>query len=221
MKTAVIFIAIVLVAFVIIYITTQKNPLAGQTTSNFLTPTPVSDINYPVGQDNNPGQQNPNQQPQGSKQVEQVSATTATIKTAKGDIVVELYPTDTPKTVTNFASLAKAGYYNNLTFHRVEPGFVIQGGDPSGNGTGGYSIYGDTFEDEIDTSKQIYVDGYKEGVLAMANRGADTNGSQFFIMLADNESLPKNYTIFGKVTSGMDVVKKIQVGDKILTIQPE
>ena len=146
------------------------------------------------------------------------SASAATIHTVKGDITIALYPQDAPKTVMNFATLAKAGYYNNLTFHRVEPGFVIQGGDPNGNGTGGESIFGPTFEDELNASTSSYKAGYMEGVVAMANRGPNTNGSQFFIMLADNTSLPHAYTIFGKVTQGMDVVKKIQVGDKMTTI---
>lgn len=150
---------------------------------------------------------------------EKVSATTAVIKTAKGDIQLELYLNDAPKTVMNFATLAKNGYYDNLTFHRVEPGFVIQGGDPSGNGTGGTSIYGAKFADELNPDTASYKAGYKEGVLAMANSGPNTNGSQFFIMLKDNETLPKNYTIFGRVTSGDDVVKKIAVGDKINSIE--
>lgn len=150
-----------------------------------------------------------------------VSATSATIKTAKGNIVIAFYPQDAPKTVTNFATLAKNGYYNGLTFHRVEPGFVIQGGDPIGNGTGGESIYGAKFEDELNPQAPSYQTGYKEGVVAMANSGPNTNGSQFFIMLEDNESLPKNYTIFGKVTSGIDVVKKIQVGDKMTNVSVE
>lgn len=149
---------------------------------------------------------------------EKVSATSAVIKTAKGDIALELYPNDAPKTVMNFATLAKNGYYDNLTFHRVVPGFVIQGGDPNGNGTGGVSIYGAKFEDELNPDTASYKTGYLEGVLAMANAGPNTNGSQFFIMLANNTSLPKNYTIFGKVTSGLDVVHKIAVGDVITTI---
>ncbi len=91
-------------------------------------------------------------------------------------------------------------------------------GDPNGNGTGGTSIYGPTFEDELDKTTKSYQAGYLEGVVPMANRGPNTNSSQFFIMLADNPSLPKNYTIFGKVTSGMDVVKEIKQGDKILRI---
>lgn len=145
----------------------------------------------------------------------------ATIKTEKGDIVIELYPQDAPMTVANFATLATKGYYNNLTFHRVEPGFVIQGGDPNGDGTGGVSIFGQTFQDELNPNTPSYQTGYKEGVVAMANRGPNTNGSQFFIMLADNDSLPKNYTIFGKVTQGLDVVKEIQKGDKMTSITVE
>lgn len=156
--------------------------------------------------------------PNMKKGIKPMSATQAIIKTAKGEIDIELYPQDAPKTVTNFATLASEGYYNNLTFHRVEPGFVIQGGDPNGNGTGGTSIYGDTFEDELNPATKSYQAGYQAGVVAMANRGPNTNGSQFFIMLADNPSLPKNYTIFGKVTKGMDVVQKIVVGDKMLSV---
>lgn len=150
-----------------------------------------------------------------------ISATKATIETSKGKIELELYPNDAPKTVTNFATLAKRGYFNGLTFHRVEPGFVIQGGDPSGNGTGGTSIYGAKFADELNADTDSYKRGYKEGVLAMANAGPNTNGSQFFIMLADNDTLPKNYTIFGKVTAGMDVVKQIAVGDKMTTVSAQ
>ncbi len=146
-----------------------------------------------------------------------ISAKAAIIKTAKGDIEIELYPQDSPKTVMNFATLSKREYYNNLTFHRVEPGFVIQGGDPNGNGTGGTSIYGAKFEDELNPNTPSYKEGYEEGVVAMANSGPNTNGSQFFIMLADNP-LPHSYTIFGKVTKGMDVVKSIVAGDKMLTV---
>lgn len=146
-----------------------------------------------------------------------ISARTAIITTAKGTIEIELYPTDAPKTVTNFSTLSKRGYYNNLTFHRVVPGFVIQGGDPTGTGAGGTSIYGAKFEDELNSNTSSYKEGYKEGVVAMANAGPNTNGSQFFIMLADN-SLPNAYTIFGKVTKGMDVVKKITPGDKMLEV---
>ncbi|MDE2026285.1 MAG: peptidylprolyl isomerase [Patescibacteria group bacterium] len=172
-----------------------------------------------VGQPTQQAQQQ-NSQPQPQPTITVVTdATQATIKTAKGDIVIQLYPQDAPKTVANFATLAKYGYYNNLTFHRVVPGFVIQGGDPKGDGTGGVSIFGPTFEDELNPNTPSYQAGYKEGVVAMANRGPNTNGSQFFIMLADDDSLPHSYTIFGKVTQGMDVVKQIVVGDKMQTIQ--
>lgn len=147
-----------------------------------------------------------------------MTATLIDIKTPKGVISIELYPQDAPKTVENFATHASGGYYNNLTFHRVEPGFVIQGGDPSGNGTGGASIWGATFEDELNPETASYKNGYKEGVVAMANRGPNTNGSQFFIMLADNP-LPHAYTIFGKVVKGMDVVKQIAVGDKMTEVK--
>lgn len=150
------------------------------------------------------------------------TAEKAIIKTVKGDIEVELYKNDAPKTVANFVGLAKKGYYNNLTFHRVEPDFVIQGGDPTGTGSGGESIYGKKFDDELNPATQSYKNGYLEGVLAMANSGPNTNGSQFFICLTDlNKNLQKNYTIFGKVTKGMDVVKKIAVGDKINTISAQ
>ncbi len=134
-----------------------------------------------------------------------------TIKTKKGDITFEMFEQEAPKTVSNFVYLAEQQYYDNLTFHRVVPNFVIQGGDPSGNGTGGP---GYKFNDEK------VVRNYDQGIVAMANSGPDTNGSQFFIML-DNVPLPKLYTIFGKVTSGMDVVKQIQIGDIMETVTVE
>ncbi|MDO8582185.1 MAG: peptidylprolyl isomerase [bacterium] len=125
------------------------------------------------------------------------------IVTAKGEIVVELFGDEAPKTVSNFLTLAKDGFYNGLTFHRREEGFVIQGGDPNGNGTGGP---GYQFADE--PVKRSYT----KGILAMANSGPNTNGSQFFIMLSDYP-LPPLYTVFGAVVSGQDVVDRIQVGD--------
>lgn len=206
--------------------TDSSNPLAALD-GNQPSPSTAMNLN---------GQQNQAPQGQVNQQQQQIQPTTpivvpttaaadiitgsmVTIHTTKGDIELELYPKDAPKTVQNFSTHAKKGYYNGLTFHRVEPGFVIQGGDPNGNGTGGYSIFGETFEDELNPAAESYKEGYKEGVLAMANRGPNTNGSQFFIMLADNTTLPKNYTIFGKVTKGMDVVKKIAVGDKMTTLE--
>lgn len=128
---------------------------------------------------------------------------TVTLKTSLGDITVELDADKAPKTVTNFVMLSKVGYYNGLTFHRVIPDFMIQGGDPSGNGTGGNSIYGDSFEDEPNDLQM------KRGVIAMANAGPNTNGSQFFITVADTPWLQGRHTVFGHVTSGMDIVDKI------------
>ena len=128
-----------------------------------------------------------------------------TIDTNYGTIVLELYASDAPNTVKNFETLIQKSFYDNLTFHRVIKGFMIQGGDPKGDGTGGP---GYTFADELNPQTASYKAGYKKGVLAMANAGPNTNGSQFFIMLADYP-LPNNYTIFGHVVSGQDVVDKI------------
>ncbi len=128
-----------------------------------------------------------------------------TIDTNYGKIVFETYDADAPNTVKNFVTLAEKGFYNGLTFHRVIKGFMIQGGDPNGNGTGGP---GYQFADELNPNTASYKAGYKKGVVAMANAGPNTNGSQFFIMTADYP-LPNNYTIFGKVISGQDVVDKI------------
>ena len=125
-----------------------------------------------------------------------------------GTIGIQLYDQDAPKTVENFLRLVNAGYYDCLTFHRVAKGFVIQGGDPTGSGSGGDSAFGKEFADELNPQTPSFQAGYKKGVVAMANRGPNTNTSQFFIMLEDAE-LPHNYTIFGKVATGLDVVEKI------------
>jgi len=129
----------------------------------------------------------------------------ANLVTDKGTIEVEFFAQDSPKAVENFRLLSERGYYNGLTFHRIVKGFMIQGGDPSGDGTGGESAWGGTFPDEIKQESALYQRGYKRGILAMANRGPDTNGSQFFIMLKDYP-LPPSYVIFGNVTRGMEVV---------------
>ncbi len=127
-----------------------------------------------------------------------------------GKIQLEFFDKDAPKTVENFLRLTDSGYYNCLTFHRVAKGFVIQGGDPSGNGSGGVSAFGEKFADELNPETASYKTGYVKGVLAMANAGPNTNGSQFFILLGDQTSwMPHNYTIFGKVKAGQDVVDKI------------
>lgn len=187
------------------------------------------------------------------------------IKTTMGDITVELDADAAPKTVTNFVTLAKAKYFDNLTFHRVIPNFMLQGGDPNGNGSGGESVFGAKFADEINansygldkqtlgeladgqpltgplagkedmTVKEYYTEfeGYmyndglqslpmQRGMIAMANAGANTNGSQFFITQADTPWLAGKHTVFGRVTAGMDVVDKIanvprDANDKPLT----
>src|SRR5882672_3514211 len=131
--------------------------------------------------------------------------TTAEIHTKKGVMKIKFFEEDAPNTVKNFVTLAQKGFYNGLVFHRVIPGFMIQGGDPNGTGTGGP---GYQFADELNANTSSYKAGYKKGVVAMANAGPNTNGSQFFIMLAETP-LPHNYTIFGKVVKGIDVVDAI------------
>jgi cyclophilin family peptidyl-prolyl cis-trans isomerase len=135
----------------------------------------------------------------------------ATIVTPKGDIVVQLDATAAPKTVNNFVFLANAGFYDGLTFHRVEPGFVVQGGDPAGNGSGGPGY-------QVDAEIGL---PHIEGALATARLGDQVNpdrkssGSQFYITLAPQPFLDGGYTVFGRVIDGMDVVKALSVGDLI------
>ena len=125
---------------------------------------------------------------------------TASIETSAGSITVELYPAHAPQTVNNFVFLAREGFYDDVIFHRTISGFMIQGGDPTGTGTGGP---GYRFRDEFHDKTT-----YNRGTVAMANAGPNTNGSQFFIC-HDNVGLPNAYTIFGEVTNGMDVVDVI------------
>lgn len=125
---------------------------------------------------------------------------TATLETSHGTIVLDLDPTYAPLAVNNFVFLASEGFYDGVTFHRVVPGFVIQGGDPTGTGRGGP---GYRFRDELEGPGD-----YRRGTVAMANSGPNTNGSQFFICLADVR-LPHQYTIFGRVVEGLDVVDAI------------
>lgn len=127
---------------------------------------------------------------------------TATIETTEGTIEVDLFAEGSPRTVNNFVFLARDGFYDDVIFHRVIEGFMVQGGDPQGTGTGGP---GYRFEDELEVAEER---GYPRGTLAMANAGPDTNGSQFFIMHQDN-ALPPNYSVFGEVTDGIDVVDAI------------
>jgi peptidyl-prolyl cis-trans isomerase B (cyclophilin B) len=138
----------------------------------------------------------------------------AIIKTEKGDMTVQFYDQDAPNTVANFLKLAKEGFYNGVTFHRVIPDFVIQGGDPTGTGAGGpgYKI-----KCELDGVNQYH----DRGVLSMAHAGRDTGGSQFFICHSRNNTahLDRNHTCFGKVVENVDVVDDIRQGDKILSVE--
>lgn len=127
------------------------------------------------------------------------------LETSSGTIVVELYWNHAARTCANFAELARRGYYDTTKFHRIIRDFMIQGGDPTATGRGGASIYGPQFEDEID--KELKHTG--AGVLSMANSGPNTNGSQFFITLAPTQWLDGKHTIFGRVCSGMGVVKNL------------
>lgn len=141
------------------------------------------------------------------------SISIAVINTNMGTIEVELFESAAPKTVENFIGLANKGYYNGVIFHRVIDNFMIQGGDPTGTGRGGESIWGEPFEDEIvDTLKFD-----KPGLLAMANAGPNTNGSQFFITTVPTPWLNGHHTIFGKVINGMEVVNSI---GKVQTSKP-
>ena len=136
------------------------------------------------------------------------SSYTAEIETSSGSITIDLFTDVAPNTVNNFVTLSNDGYYNDVIFHRVIKGFMIQGGDPSGTGHGDMGKYpGYDFEDELENPMN-----YERGIVAMANRGPNTNGSQFFIMHADYP-LPYQYTIFGKVTEGLETV------DAIATVQ--
>ncbi|NPD89355.1 MAG: peptidylprolyl isomerase [Asgard group archaeon] len=144
--------------------------------------------------------------------------TKAIVETNKGKFIIEFFDEHTPNTVKNFVSLASSGYYDGVTFHRVIPDFVVQGGDPTGSGKGGP---GYNFADEVDNPVQEH----KLGHLSMANAGANTNGSQFFIVLNPNncKHLNGKHTVFGKIVDGMGVVNNIGQGDSMtkVTIEDE
>jgi cyclophilin family peptidyl-prolyl cis-trans isomerase len=137
-----------------------------------------------------------------------VANKTAVIETNKGTIKFELLEADAPKTTENFRLLAEKNYFDGVIFHRVIKNFMIQGGDPLGEGYGGESAWGGRFDDEIDRSSPLYSGVYEKGTVAMANAGPNTNGSQFFIMHIDYP-LPPSYTKFGKVIEGQSVVDEI------------
>ena len=137
----------------------------------------------------------------------------ATMSTSKGDVVLELDPSAAPKTVNNFVFLAKEGYYDNITFHRVIANFMAQGGDPTGTGTGGP---GYKFEDECKNNPLIH----DAGVISMANAGPNTNGSQFFLVhnRKDTAHLDGKHTVFGKSMDGMDVILALRQGDQLMKV---
>jgi cyclophilin family peptidyl-prolyl cis-trans isomerase len=137
----------------------------------------------------------------------------ARFKTERGEIVCELFAADAPLTVENFVNLAGAGFYDGVTFHRVIPGFMAQGGDPAGTGSGGP---GYTFPDELSARRRH--DG--PGVLSMANAGPNTNGSQFFLTFGPTPHLDGRHTVFGRVTSGMDVLRSLRERDPMRDPKP-
>lgn len=209
----VIFIILAVVGLVSAGASSFKNNFSSDST----TPTPTDSVLFnkdtlgaqnnttPINSKPEPTKMNIKQYPKfpGSLSAKEILDKKAVIETDKGIISFEIYPEAT-KAASNFIFLAKDGFYDGLKFHRVVPGFVIQGGDPLGNGTGGP---GYKFEDEPVTKQ------YSKGIVAMANAGSNTNGSQFFIMLDDHPELPPQYTIFGKVIEGQDIVERISVGD--------
>lgn len=139
---------------------------------------------------------------------------TVTFETNKGNITVELFPQYAPITVNNFVFLIRQGFYDGVSFHRVIPNFVIQGGDPTGTGSGGP---GYRFQDELLNNPLKH----EKGVLSMANAGPNTNGSQFFITHSPQPHLNGKHTVFGKVTNGMDVVFAIKAGDRMVKVSVE
>jgi len=138
--------------------------------------------------------------------------TYATIETEKGNLVLELFASDVPMTVNNFVTLAREGFYDGLTFHRVVPGFVVQGGDPNGDGTGGP---GYQFDDEFTEHTHV------AGALSMANSGPNTNGSQFFITYTPQHHLDGHHSVFGQLIEGMDVLERIEQGDVMIRVTIE
>jgi len=148
-----------------------------------------------------------------AREIDEDTIYRTTIRTDRGDIVMDLDPALAPNTVNNFVALARQGYYDGLTFHRVEPQFVIQGGCPEGSGRGGP---GYRFADEPVQGE------YTVGAVAMANAGPDTNGSQFFVCIDDcTRKLAKSYNLFGYVIEGLDVTQSVQVGDVMQSVTIE
>ncbi|SRR6266404_2038931 len=141
---------------------------------------------------------------------------TAVMETDVGNIKFELLENEAPKTAENFRLLAERGYYNGTIFHRVMSGFMIQGGDPKGDGTGGQTATGQPLPNEINRSSPLYQGGYRRGLIAMANKGIPETGSSQFFIMHQTYPLPPSYTVFGRVVEGMDVVDKIATAETTL-----
>lgn len=206
MKNLAIAVTLLIIVVIVIFLFTAK----GKNTNDTFIPTPTPVNSPPVSIINQGPKANLNTSdkkiypnPPSPLSKSEIENKKAVIETDKGRIIIELSK-DAPLASSNFIFLAKEKFYDGLTFHRREEGFVIQGGDPLGNGKGGP---GYAFADEP------VLGNYDRGVVAMANAGPNTNGSQFFIMLTNHPELPKNYTIFGKIIKGMEIVDKITVGD--------
>jgi cyclophilin family peptidyl-prolyl cis-trans isomerase len=214
MKNYIIVAVVLIIAFLSIYFLLKNRDSIGKEVNNVGTnlTNPVND-KVDLSSENNKNNTKENITKNNDTKKMNQEITSATINTNMGNIVVEFYSKDAPNTVANFVKLAGSGFYNNVKFHRVIKGFMIQGGDPLTKDDSKMSMWGTggpgySFPDEINTSAEIYKTGYKRGVLAMANSGPNTNGSQFFIMHADYP-LPPLYAIFGRVVSGLEVVDKI------------
>jgi peptidyl-prolyl cis-trans isomerase B (cyclophilin B) len=181
--------------------------------SNTVSPKPATNNSNTATANSNAATANSNQKAANSNSAATAqNAHTATIETSEGRIKVELLDKDAPKTAENFRKLAESGFYNGLIFHRVISGFMIQGGDPNGNGSGGKTWDGQPLPNEVNRSSPLYQNGYHRGDIAMANKRTPESGSsQFFIMHQDRSlmSLPANYTIFARVVEGINVVDKI------------
>jgi cyclophilin family peptidyl-prolyl cis-trans isomerase len=161
---------------------------------------------------NNPQPANSNSQPAPSAPATAPTGKphTAVLETNLGTIKIELLEADAPKTAENFRLLAEKGFYNGLTFHRIISGFMIQGGDPNGNGTGGQTATGQSLPNEVQLNSPLYQGGgYKRGLVAMANKGIPQSATSQFFIMHKNYPLPPSYTIFGRVTEGIEVVDKI------------
>jgi len=216
---AVAIVVVVVAAMVLLYQFTVRHPseTTPEPTVVVETATPVEEVTPIV----TPAKQSKSWSQPPAMTIDPAKKYEALLKTVKGDVRIELYADKAPKTVNNFVFLARQGFYNGVTFHRVIPGFMAQTGDPSGTGSGGP---GYAFEDEFDPSLRHD----SEGIVSMANAGKNTNGSQFFITYAPQPHLNDVHSVFGKVVEGMEVVKALTprdpaqngpAGDKILSVE--